>query len=107
MLLHQRLLRVRLFLFHHCRARLFHILGRDARHRRHIISLLRLDEMHAFGGASGCLHRFVLDADRLPVGGHDREIVVLLNDARRDDLADLLQCFIVDRGDAAGGASLG
>ena len=67
-------------------ASLLQVFSRDARHRRHTITRLRLDKMHAFRGTTSLLDRFVLDTDRNTVRSDDRQVVILLYDTCRNDL---------------------
>jgi CubicO group peptidase (beta-lactamase class C family) len=75
------------FIFKQLRSSLLQIFRRDTSNRSNIITLLRLDQVHPFGGAPSLFHILVLDADGNPIGGDDRQVIRLLHNTRRNDLA--------------------
>ena len=72
-------------------ARLLKVLRRDPGNGGNAVARLRLDQVHTLRGASRLFDGVVLDADRDAVGSDNGQIIVLLNDARRDDLPAALR----------------
>ena len=105
--LDQLWLRLDLFFYFRIRTGFLQIFCSDTRHRRHTVTVLRLDQVDTPSGTASLLHILGLDADRNAVGGDDRQIIGFLHDARRDNLADITKRLRVNRGNPTGGASLG
>ena len=106
-MLHQLRLRLHFLIFGNLRPRPLQVLGRDTGNRCHIIAILWFDEMHAFRGSSSLFDIFILDADGHTIGSNDSQIIGLLHNPSRDNLADFFQGPLVNCGYTACGASLG